>query len=62
MEHLDRYVIREDVQLRDTTDERNYLLIAGGVPAGNSHVSIRGTSLAATIRSCMKLIQATYRM
>jgi len=28
--HLDRYVIREDVQLRDTTDERKYTLIAGG--------------------------------
>ena len=30
IEHLDRYVIREDVQLRDTTAERAYLLIAGG--------------------------------
>ncbi len=27
--HLDRYLIREDVQLRDTTQERGYLLIAG---------------------------------
>jgi tRNA-modifying protein YgfZ len=26
VEHLDRYVIREDVQLRDTTAERSYLL------------------------------------
>jgi folate-binding protein YgfZ len=40
VEHLDRYVIREDVKLRDTTDERNYLLIAGGVRAENSCVSI----------------------
>ena len=31
--HLDRYVIREDVMLRDTTEERSYLLVAGGVPA-----------------------------
>src|SRR4051794_2714759 len=31
--HLDRYIIREDVQLRDTTAERSYLLIAGGTPA-----------------------------
>ena len=31
--HLDRYVIREDVQLRDTTAERSYLLIAGGATA-----------------------------
>jgi tRNA-modifying protein YgfZ len=31
--HLDRYVIREDVQLRDTTGERDYLLVAGGVVA-----------------------------
>src|SRR6478609_6750608 len=30
--HLDRYIIREDVQLRDTTGERSYLLIAGGTP------------------------------
>jgi tRNA-modifying protein YgfZ len=30
IEHLDRYIIREDVQLRDTTNERGYLLIAGG--------------------------------
>jgi folate-binding protein YgfZ len=34
--HLDRYVIREDVVLRDTTEERRYMLIAGGVPADNS--------------------------
>jgi tRNA-modifying protein YgfZ len=27
--HLDRYVIREDVQLLDTTETRNYLLIVG---------------------------------
>jgi folate-binding protein YgfZ len=32
--HLDRYIIREDVQLRDTTAERAYLLIAGGEEAG----------------------------
>jgi tRNA-modifying protein YgfZ len=34
IEHLDRYVIREDVQLRDTTAERVYVLIAGGEKAG----------------------------
>lgn len=28
--HLDCYVIREDVQLRDTTAERSYVLVAGG--------------------------------
>ncbi len=27
--HLDRYVIREDVQVRDTTADRTYLLVAG---------------------------------
>jgi folate-binding protein YgfZ len=32
--HLDRYIIREDVQLRDTTSERTYILIAGGDGAG----------------------------
>jgi tRNA-modifying protein YgfZ len=40
VEHLDRYVIREDVKLRDTTDERRYLLVAGGAPAVNSHIAI----------------------
>jgi tRNA-modifying protein YgfZ len=30
IEHLDRYLIREDVQLRDSTAERAYLLVAGG--------------------------------
>lgn len=40
VEHLDRYVIREDVKLRDTTGERSYLLIAGGVPAKDSHASM----------------------
>lgn len=32
--HLDRYIIREDVQLRDTTAERKFVLIAGGDGAG----------------------------
>src|SRR3954470_13479303 len=38
--HLDRYVIREDVQLRDTTEERSYLLIADSVASENPHTSI----------------------
>jgi folate-binding protein YgfZ len=38
--HLDRYIIREDVQLRDTTGERSYLLIAGEVPAGKLNASM----------------------
>jgi len=29
IQHLDRYIIRDDVQLRDTTAERHYLLVAG---------------------------------
>ncbi|MGD9636277.1 MAG: folate-binding protein YgfZ [Pirellulales bacterium] len=32
--HLDRYIIREDVQLRNSTAERKYFLIAGGDAAG----------------------------
>jgi folate-binding protein YgfZ len=32
--HFDRYIIREDVQLRDTTAERRYVLISGGDAAG----------------------------
>jgi folate-binding protein YgfZ len=39
VEHLDRYVIREDVKLRDTTEERSYLLVAGG-PNGDSSRSL----------------------
>lgn len=31
--HLDRYLIREDVQLRDTTVERSYILVAGDIGA-----------------------------
>jgi folate-binding protein YgfZ len=34
VQHLDRYIIREDVQLRDATGERCYLLVAGERPAG----------------------------
>jgi tRNA-modifying protein YgfZ len=33
IEHLDRYIIREDVQLRGVTEERAYLLVAGGASA-----------------------------
>lgn len=40
VEHLDRYVIREDVQLRDTTSDRSYLLIAGDTQLEASHASI----------------------
>jgi tRNA-modifying protein YgfZ len=40
MAHLDRYVIREDVQLRDTTEERSYILVVGGGPGENSNVSM----------------------
>jgi tRNA-modifying protein YgfZ len=39
-EHLDRYVIREDVKLRDTTKERSYLLVAGDREGQSSHVSM----------------------
>src|SRR6478609_5625660 len=28
--HLDRYIIREDVQLADTTESRSYVLVLGG--------------------------------
>jgi folate-binding protein YgfZ len=34
IQHLDRYIIREDVQLRDATSERCYLLVTGQLPAG----------------------------
>jgi folate-binding protein YgfZ len=35
-EHLDRYVIREDVQVRDTTTERGFLLVLGGQSSGET--------------------------
>jgi folate-binding protein YgfZ len=35
VEHLDRYVIREDVTLRDTTEERCYLLVVGDTAGEN---------------------------
>src|SRR5688500_1455875 len=35
IEHLDRYIIREDVQLRDTTGGRSYVLVAGGPSASD---------------------------
>jgi tRNA-modifying protein YgfZ len=40
VEHLDRYVIREDVMLRDTTEVRSYVLVAGGAATDNSHASM----------------------
>jgi folate-binding protein YgfZ len=40
VEHLDRYVIREDVQLGNTTEARSYLLVAGGEPSGDSSRSM----------------------
>lgn len=40
VEHLDRYVIREDVTLRDTADERSYLLVVGESAGENSYVTI----------------------
>jgi tRNA-modifying protein YgfZ len=40
IEHLDRYLIREDVQLHDTTAERKYLLAAGGDGAGERFASM----------------------
>ena len=36
VEHLDRYIIREDVQLRDSTAERAFLLVSGGDCAGQA--------------------------
>jgi hypothetical protein len=39
IEHLDRYIIREDVQLRDSTAERAYLLVSGGDGAGRGQVA-----------------------
>jgi folate-binding protein YgfZ len=40
VERLDRYVIREDVTLRDTTEERCYLLVVGDTAEANSYETI----------------------
>jgi folate-binding protein YgfZ len=45
IEHLDRYLIREDVQLRDSTPERGYLLVAGGEAAGEALRKVDQTNL-----------------
>jgi tRNA-modifying protein YgfZ len=41
VEHLDRYVIREDVALHDTTKERSLLLVTGDESLEDSHVSVQ---------------------
>jgi folate-binding protein YgfZ len=41
--HLDRYIIREDVQVRDTSSERAYLLLAGGPPASSTAMALAPT-------------------
>ncbi len=58
IEHLDRYIIREDVQLRDTTAERSYMLAAGDeIPAAEFDACIswnltgRGDEYICEIRS-----------
>jgi tRNA-modifying protein YgfZ len=40
VEHLDRYIIREDVKLRDTSGERTFVLIAGKGATETSHLSV----------------------
>ncbi len=40
VEHLDRYLIREDVQLRDTTTQRSYLLVG---EEGRQHAEVAFT-------------------
>jgi folate-binding protein YgfZ len=40
VDHLDRYIIREDVTLRDTTEARSYLLVAGDQVEKNSYTTI----------------------
>jgi folate-binding protein YgfZ len=41
--HLNRYVIREDVEVRDTTDDRSYVLLAGGGLARDIAVAMAPT-------------------
>jgi folate-binding protein YgfZ len=41
--HFDRYIIREDVQLADTTQKRSYLLLAGDQPARSAALALAPT-------------------
>lgn len=50
--HLERYIIREDVEVRDTTAERTYVLVAGGPPA---RLAFAALAAAATAPSEEKL-------
>jgi len=43
--HWDRYVIREDVRVRDTTAERAYLLLAGREEAGSLAADVGGAAV-----------------
>ena len=41
--HFDRYIIREDVQVTDSTPNRSYLLLAGDMPARNAALALAPT-------------------
>ena len=41
--HFDRYIIREDVQVSDTTPNRSYLLLAGDMPAQSAALALAPT-------------------
>jgi tRNA-modifying protein YgfZ len=56
IEHLDRYLIREDVQFRDTTAERCHLLVAGGEAADDA---LRHVARSNPLRMDWSLLQAT---
>jgi folate-binding protein YgfZ len=67
MAHLDRYIIREDVQLRDTTSERSYALVTGQRAVDRSitwkllHTTICGlaeNTAAASQRELQKLVES----
>lgn len=49
IEHLDRYVIREDVQLVDASSARRYILLAGGSAANSFSANDEGLSQAIRI-------------
>jgi folate-binding protein YgfZ len=58
--HLDRYLIREDVQLRDTTNERRYVLIAGGRTECEDKLAGQDFAASALIRIPCNLVGSAF--
>jgi folate-binding protein YgfZ len=51
VEHLDRYIIREDVKLRDTTTKKVFFLVTGELPESNGRWTAFSWNLVGNITS-----------